>query len=190
MADINDRLDRLNRREELARRVLRRPIAEPPAGLDEDFREVVDAVARTVRRFPGLSVMVAPADGRSGRTVIRVTERDGFVETAVVTPPRSVPAGPAPAPAAQPPAQPAGALAADRGRHAVPPDDAGPRNGTGADEAPARSEPVPGSPAPAPGVPGVAGLVTLPADTRQVVTRLAQMLREDPTLTSHWAPER
>ncbi len=187
MADINDRLDRLNRREELTRRVLRRPIAEPPAGLDEDFREVVDAVARTVRRFPGLSVMVAPADGRPGRTVIRVTERDGFVETAVVPPPRSVPA---PGPAAQPLAQPAGAVAADRGRHAVPPDAAGPPDGTSVDEAPPRSETVPSSTAPGPGVPGVAGLVRLPADTRQVVTRLAQMLREDPTLTSHWAPER
>ena len=94
MADINERLDRLQRRQEFDRfgRPLRAapaelpvgPVVARPAGVDDRLGEVLDAVAAVVRRHPGLSVMVALADGRAGRPVIRVTERDGGVETGVV----------------------------------------------------------------------------------------------------------
>jgi hypothetical protein len=94
VADINERLDRLQRRQEFDRlgRPLRpapaeTPVGPPvarPAGVDDRLGEVLDAVASVVRRHPGLSVMVALADGRAGRPVIRVTERDGGVETGVV----------------------------------------------------------------------------------------------------------
>jgi hypothetical protein len=94
VADINERLDRLQRREEFDRfgRPLRHapaetPVGPPvarPAGVDDRLGEVLDAVASVVRRHPGLSVMIALADGRAGRPVIRVTERDGGVETGVV----------------------------------------------------------------------------------------------------------
>jgi len=107
VADINDRLDRLQRREEFDRLSADpdwtpRPL-EPgavavsrPAGVDDRFGEVLDAVGAVVARHPGLSVMVAVADGRAGRPVVRVTERDGSVETGVVV------AGPgAPAPGVQ-----------------------------------------------------------------------------------------
>lgn len=83
MADINDRLERLNRREEFARRV-QQTVPDPGVELDDDFAEVLAAVAKVVQRHPGMSIMVAAADGRPGRTVMRVTERDGTVETAVV----------------------------------------------------------------------------------------------------------
>ena len=69
--------------------------------MDDRLGEVLDAVASVVRRHPGLSVMVALADGRAGRPVIRVTERDGGVETGVVVagsgPPRVVQPGSPPA---------------------------------------------------------------------------------------------
>jgi hypothetical protein len=93
VADISDRLDRLQRREEFDRfgRPIRSVPAEPagpmvtrPAGVDDRLGEVLDAVAAVVSRHPGLSVMVAVADGRAGRPVVRVTERDGGVETGVV----------------------------------------------------------------------------------------------------------
>ena len=94
MADINDRLDRLQRRQDFDRlgRPLRPAPAEMPAGppvarpagVDDRLGEVLDAVASVVRRHPGLSVMVALADGRAGRPVVRVIERDGDVETGVV----------------------------------------------------------------------------------------------------------
>jgi len=40
-----------------------------------------------------------------------------------------------------------------------------------------------------PGI-GPSGLVTLPADTSQVVARLAQLLRDDPSLASGWVRDR
>ena len=84
MADINDRLERLNRRDELARRVRVPGVPEPVAGVGEDFAEIVRAVAQVVRRHPGMSIMLAPGDGRRGGAVVRVTERDGEVDVAVV----------------------------------------------------------------------------------------------------------
>src|SRR6266516_2945245 len=88
VADINDRLERLRRREEFATRAHPRPVVDAPTGgRGDDFTEVLDAVARAVLRHPGLSVLVTAGDsGRRGRTVVRVTERDGSVETAVVAP--------------------------------------------------------------------------------------------------------
>jgi hypothetical protein len=86
MADINDRLERLHRREELARRMLQhRAVPEPIAGIGEDFAEIVEAVVHVVRGHPGMSIMIAPGDGRQGSAVIRVTERDGEVDVAVVS---------------------------------------------------------------------------------------------------------
>ena len=259
MADINDRLDRLNKREELARRALHRP--EPPVpprrpmpppepvaaadGSHDGFAEVLDAVARVVVRHPGLSVMLGVPDGRPGRSVIRVTERGGTVETVVVAgagagsvagPARLRPAGVDPAavqPAAVQPAgvdpagvdpagvDPAGVDPAAADSAAVRPaavdpaavqptavDPAGvdtaaadPAAGSGArpTQRPwvpeARRgglrlvpdpEPEPGPPA-APGVAG--GMAPLSADTSQVVARLAQLLREDPSLASSWGRE-
>ena len=88
MADINDRLDRLQRREQFDRLSAdpgwspRSPVtglgpgavAVPrPAGVDDRFGEVLDAVAAVVAQHPGLSVMVAVADGRPGRPVVRCT---------------------------------------------------------------------------------------------------------------------
>lgn len=116
VADINERLDRLQRRQDFDRfgRPLRHapvdaPVGPPlarPAGVDDRLGEVLDAVASVVRRHPGLSVMVALADGRAGRPVIRVTERDGGVETGVVVvgsgPPRVVEPGSPPAEPRQP----------------------------------------------------------------------------------------
>ena len=105
MADINDRLDRLQRREDFDRSGMPlRPAPGTehgqavirPVGVDDRLGEVLDAVAAVVSRHPGLSVMIAVADGRAGRPVVRVTERDGGVETGVV-----VPGAVAPAPAAQ-----------------------------------------------------------------------------------------
>ena len=94
MADINERLDRLQRREEFDRfgRPLRdaptpmrvAPLVARPAGVDDRLGEVLDAVASVVCRHPGMSVMVALADGQAGRPVIRVSERDGSVDTGVV----------------------------------------------------------------------------------------------------------
>jgi hypothetical protein len=86
VADINDRLERLSRRDELARRARERAV--PPAaiaGVGADFIEVVEAVAQVVRRHPGMSVMIAPGDGRRRSAVIRVTERSGSAEIAPVT---------------------------------------------------------------------------------------------------------
>lgn len=85
MADINDRLERLQKRDELTRRVLQqRVLPEPVAGVGDDFVEVVEAVVVVVRRHPGMSVMVAPGDGRQGSAVVQVSERDGEVEVSVV----------------------------------------------------------------------------------------------------------
>jgi hypothetical protein len=85
MADIHDRLERLQRRDELGRRVLeQRSVPEPVAGVGGDFVEVVEAVAQVVRRHPGMAVMVAPGDGRQGSAVVRVSEHDGEVEVSVV----------------------------------------------------------------------------------------------------------
>jgi hypothetical protein len=97
VADINDRLSRLIRREEFDRRGAEpgpppgtpAPVAgvapvAGPAGSEAGFGEVLDAIAGVVARHARMSVMVAVADGRSSRPVVRVTERDGRVETAVV----------------------------------------------------------------------------------------------------------
>jgi hypothetical protein len=287
VADINDRLDRLQRREEFDRfgRPLRPvpaetpvgPVVGRPAGVDDRLGEVLDAVASVVSRHPGLSVMVALADGRAGRPVIRVTERDGSVETGVVVvgsravdplpetapaatgptviehvaagpgwepardpgwepPARPAPAAPtpaAPAPAAPTPAEygPYDGLstrAAAPTRSSVPGSDpvfepayrdslpsrdavraAAPANGRHAaardDEATGRSgsswhdalwspesrgrfrpaEPERGEAGPA--APGPT--IPLPEDTSQVVSRLAQLLRDNPTLASTWSRE-
>ncbi|HZB50791.1 MAG TPA: hypothetical protein VE547_17015 [Mycobacteriales bacterium] len=85
MADIHDRLERLQRRDELTRRVLQqRAVPEPVAGVGTDFVEIVEAVVQVVRRHPGMSVMVAPGDGRQGSAVVRVTEQDGEVDVSVI----------------------------------------------------------------------------------------------------------
>lgn len=105
MADISDRLDRLQRREDFDRSGMplrpaagteHGPAVVRPVGVDDRLGEVLDAVAAVVSKHPGLSVMIAVADGRAGRPVVRVTERDGGVETGVV-----VPGAVAPAPAVQ-----------------------------------------------------------------------------------------
>jgi hypothetical protein len=83
VADINDRLERLSRRDELARRARERAVPPSVAGVGGDFMEAVEAVAAVVRRHPGMSVMLAPGDGRQRSSVIRVTERRG---EAVVAP--------------------------------------------------------------------------------------------------------
>jgi hypothetical protein len=85
MADITDRLERMNKRDELTRRVLaQRAMPDSVADLGADFVEVVEAVAGVVRRLPGASVMVAPGDGRNGSAVVRVTEASGDVEISVL----------------------------------------------------------------------------------------------------------
>jgi hypothetical protein len=85
MADINDRLERLHKRDELTRRVLaQRTLPEPVAELGEDFVEVVEAVVAVVRRQPGVSVMVAPGDGRHRSAVVRITEANGDVDISVL----------------------------------------------------------------------------------------------------------
>jgi hypothetical protein len=85
MADINDRLERLQKRDELARRVLQqRVVPDSVAELGADFVEVIEAVAEVVRRQPGMSLMVAPGDGRRGSAVVRITERDGEADVTVV----------------------------------------------------------------------------------------------------------
>ena len=85
MADINDRLERLNRRDELTRRMLQhRVVPESVAGVGDDFVEIVEAVAQVVRRHPGMSIMIAPGDGREGSAVVRISEHGGEVEVSVV----------------------------------------------------------------------------------------------------------
>jgi hypothetical protein len=229
VADINERLDRLHRREAFDQRVARLGAVRPPepdepapprtaplrpAGVDDRLGEVLDAVAGVVRRHPGLSVMVAVADERPGRPVIRVTERGGDVETGVVVP-GTEPFGIGPDVATPEPA--AGAQAGDPegrrrgGRHAAPADhDDEARDGGrarrswhyslwSADRAAAPPDPRPEHSGlrlvrDLPEVPDVPD--PEPADqagTSQVVSRLAQLLREDPGLVSSWgreAPER
>ncbi len=85
MADINDRLERLNRRDELTRRMLEhRAMPEPVAGVGDDFVEIVEAVVQVVRRHPGMSIMIAPGDGRRGSAVVRISEQGGDVDVSVV----------------------------------------------------------------------------------------------------------
>jgi hypothetical protein len=84
VADITDRLERLSRRDELTRRARERAVPRAIAGVGPDFMEVVEAVAGVVRRHPGMSVMIAPGDGRRRNTVVRVTERNGEAEVAPV----------------------------------------------------------------------------------------------------------
>jgi hypothetical protein len=85
MADINDRLERMQRRDELARRMLRqRAVPESVAEVGEDFVEIVEAAAQVVRRHPGMSIMIAPGDGRQSSAVVRISERDGDADVAMV----------------------------------------------------------------------------------------------------------
>jgi hypothetical protein len=86
MADINDRLERLHKRDELTRRVLQqRALPDSVADLGPDFVEVIEAVVYVIRRQPGASVMVAPGDGRRGSAVVRISEAAGDVEIQVVS---------------------------------------------------------------------------------------------------------
>jgi hypothetical protein len=84
VADINSRLERLSRRDELTRRARQRTAPDWVTSVGDDVMEVVEAVATIIRRHPGMSVMLAPADGRPGSAVIRVSERNGEVEVAPV----------------------------------------------------------------------------------------------------------
>jgi hypothetical protein len=251
VADINERLDRLQRREEFDRfgRPLRPvptelpvgPVVARPAGVDDRLGEVLDAVAAVVRRHQGLSVMVALADGRAGRPVIRVTERDGGVETGVVvvnsTQPRA--AGPTPGaepigPPSRPPAEygPYDGMstpAAAPTRGSVPGSDpvfepafrdrmpapeareAAPANGRhaadrgyqdGADERPGAGwsgsswhnslwsrDRFRNGDQDGPATDEERPSIALPEDTSQVVSRLAQLLRENPSLAASWGRE-
>jgi hypothetical protein len=209
VADINDRLERLNRREELARRAHERPLAEPPAeGLSAEFAEVLDAVSRAVLRHPGLSVLVTTAeDGRTGRAVVRVSERDGMAEAAVVIPPApagrhaqpTAPVSLAPAVggsyhrsttddsrpyARRRAARPLRAVADEEAAPGLPDEPGESDEPTGAD-GPASADEIERMPAA-----GHSGLVALPADTSEVVARLAKLLRDDPTLAAGWARRR
>ena len=83
MTDISSRLERLNRLDELARRARERAVPLP-ANLDGDFAEVVDAVVQVVRHYPGLSVLLAPGDGRPGSSVVRVTGGQGDADVTLV----------------------------------------------------------------------------------------------------------
>ena len=86
MADINDRLERLQKRDALTRRVLQqRALPDSVAELGEDFIEVIEAVVQVVQRQPGASIMVAPGDGRRGSAVVRISEAAGDVEITVVS---------------------------------------------------------------------------------------------------------
>jgi len=85
MADINDRLERLQKRDALTRRVLQqRSLPDPVVELGDDFVEVVEAVAQVIRRQPGAAVMVAPGDGRQGSAVIRISELAGEVDITIL----------------------------------------------------------------------------------------------------------
>jgi hypothetical protein len=212
MADINDRLDRLHRREEFDRNGLplrADPVGAPvarPAGVDDRLGEVLDAVAAVVRRHTGLSVMVAIADGKAGRPVVRVTERDGSVETGVVVvgagaptpadqaavvpsterPRESVPPevayepvyAPVREPAYEPPVEESDGRHAARSWHDSLWSAGAQARFRAAEEARAEELPAP---------PG--GTIPLPQDTSQVVSRLAQLLRDNPTLASSWSRE-
>jgi hypothetical protein len=78
VTDIADRLAKLSKWDELARRAqLERDAAARGDALvaaDAPFRDVVEAVGRVVRRHPGMSVVLTP-DGGSGS--LRVAEQDG-----------------------------------------------------------------------------------------------------------------
>jgi hypothetical protein len=265
VADINERLDRLQRRQEFDRfgRPQRPaptempvgPVVARPAGVDDRLGEVLDAVAAVVCRHPGLSVMVALADGRAGRPVIRVTEREGGVETGVVVvgsaPPRAVEQTPPTAaaqtrdPALEPVRDTAAAeygpydglstptaaptresvpgsdpvfepalrdgppsrdatqarTASANGRHAAAPREERPAavwSGSSWHDAlwspgsrsrfrPGEQDPRRAAEERAPATPG--STIPLPEDTSQVVSRLAQLLRENPTLTASWSRE-
>lgn len=185
------------------------PPTPRPAGVDDRLGEVLDAVAEVVRRHPGLSVMVALADGRAGRPVIRVTERDGAVDTGLVVP------GAESRPRPEPGREPERESRRPGGRHAAPAaDDPGhgePASGPEAGADPAGSPPARASwhdslwsagraGAAADAVPdhrAEHGALRLVPDlepaagtgTSQVVSRLAQLLREDPSLASSWGRE-
>jgi hypothetical protein len=90
VADIHDRLQRLSRRDELTRRVLQhRSVPTEVVEVGADFLDVVEAVSSVVRRHPGMSVMLAPGDGRRGSAVIRIAEQHGEAEVSVVSTPSS-----------------------------------------------------------------------------------------------------
>jgi hypothetical protein len=100
VADINSRLERLSRRDELTRRARQRTAPDWVTSVGDDVMEVVEAAAAVIRRHPGMSVMLAPADGRPGSAVIRISERNGEVEVAPVN--VAVNGGPPPAARAEP----------------------------------------------------------------------------------------
>jgi hypothetical protein len=174
--------------------------------VDDRLGEVLDAVAEVVRRHRGLSVMVAVADGRPGRPVIRVAERGGEVETGLVVAGAESPPKPAPEP--QPRRQggrhaaPAADDAEETQPQPTPPGTAGhsswhyslwsaeraDADGTAdrrAEHGGLRLVPDLEPAAEAP----TSGAVALEASTSQVVSRLAQLLREDPSLASSWGRE-
>lgn len=229
MAEVYDRLGRLDRREQLARRAAQPAmprIGEEPAAVDDEgFAEVLEAVGRVVLRWPGVSVMVAQ-DGATGQPVFRVSERDGTVDAAIVghRPPPPAPhvgigrmadalggASPAARPAPRTPAE------SERTDPARPSADAEvpARFGRmaqalgGASRADRPAEPDPGTRRPnlrlVPDVPAgrhshpdepeeagasaPAGRVPLPAETSEAVARLAQILRENPSLAATWGRE-
>lgn len=182
----------------------------PAEGLGADFVEVLEAVGRIVRKHPGLSVMVAPADGRTSQAVIRVSERHGKVETAVIRPPSQ-----APHPGSGDPAfdgngatAPAGA-AADGGWNGASSDVADLADDADGEETVVVNVPVGWNGDerhPAPGAQlgaadhadladdpelgdaaGMASRISVPESTSRVVSRLAQLLREDPSLVASWA---
>jgi hypothetical protein len=151
MADINDRLERLSRRDELTRRVLQHRAVPPEvAGVGGDFLDVVEAVVNVVRRHPGMSIMLAPGDGRPGSAVVRVTEQHGDAEVALVTTPAeggrpvgpdrrddspSEPAAPRARPAAPAPTRvPAGSVPAGSGQAGPGPAGSGQAGSGGPDE--------------------------------------------------------
>jgi hypothetical protein len=107
VADINHRLERLSRRDELTRRARQRAVPDWVTAVGEDVMEVVEVVAAVVRRHPGMSIMLAPADGRPGSAVIRVSERNGDAEVAPVNQGVATGSGPPPAISDQDPGYPA-----------------------------------------------------------------------------------
>jgi hypothetical protein len=213
--------------------------------VDDRLGEVLDAVAGVVHKHPGLSVMVALADGRAGRPVIRVTERDGGVETGVVVvgpsarrtdpeatsvvlrPPdlhgrepaleRVPPPARESVPGSDPVFEPAlrdslpsrsalvagAGTPAPNGRHAAGGDEDIGRapaswhdalwSRAGRDRFHPAQQTGPGRPEAGPDPDdrdqGTNPTIPIPEDTSQVVSRLAQMLRDNPTLAANWSRE-
>jgi hypothetical protein len=97
MTDIADRLARLSKRDELAKRAqLERGAAGSRDGAavarHAPFRDVVEAAGRAVRRYPGMSIVLTLEDGG---IAVRVAEKDG--EFAVEPLPEAESGSPSPA---------------------------------------------------------------------------------------------